>query len=201
MGLRALTRLLDAHRDVSDPARAMENRRLLDDLVPAKVPPDALLAVLRLLLAERVSIRNLAVILETVAEGREAKIPVDAIAEMVRQRLSRQIVSELIRADGTVPLIQLSPEWEDCFARHQMQGGGADVALPPDRARALRQGVADMVAHAAEAGAYPAVVTSARRRRLVHALLREAGLGNPVLSYEEVGPAAVRPAMLGSVAA
>ena len=201
MGLRALARLLDAYRDVSDPARAMENRRLLDELVPAKVPQDVLIAVMRLLLAERVSVRNLAVILETVAEGRDAKMPVDAIAEMVRQRLSRQIVAELVRTDGTVPLIQLSPAWEDCFERHQMHGPAGEVALPPDAARKLRQGVAEMVTRAAEDGSYPAVVTSARRRRFVHALLREAGVSNPVLSYEEVGPSAARPAMIGSVAA
>ncbi|UWQ21827.1 flagellar biosynthesis protein FlhA [Jannaschia sp. W003] len=200
MGLKALQRILDAHRGVSDPARAAENRRLIDDLVPAKVPQDLLLAVMRLLLSERISIRNLAVILETVAEGREAKMPPDMIAEMVRQRLGAQIVAELRRADGTVPLIQLAPGWEECFERHQMQGGLSDVALPAETARKLRQGVADLVARAAENGTYPAVVTSARRRRYVHGLLRDAGLGNPVLSYEEVGHGA-RPAMLGSVAA
>ena len=43
MGLKSLVRVLDAYRNVSDPARAMENRRLLDDLVPGKVPHDALL--------------------------------------------------------------------------------------------------------------------------------------------------------------
>ena len=200
MGLKALTRILDAHRDVSDAVRSAENRRLLDDLVPGKVPHDLLLSVIRLLLSERVSIRNLPVILETIAEARDAKLPPDVITEMVRQRLGPQIVAELRRTDGTIPLIQLSPVWEETFERHQMQGGMTDIALPPDMTRKLRQGVADMVAKAAETGTYPAVITSSRRRRFVHGLLREAGLGNPVLSYEEVGPAA-KPALVGSVAA
>ena len=200
MGLKSLSRVLDAYRNVSDPARAMENRRLIDELVPGKVPHDALLTVLRLLLAERVSIRNLPVILESVAEGRDAKMPADLIAELVRQRLGRQITAELRRPDGTVPLIQLSPVWEEQFERHQMQGGPGDIALPPETGRKLRQNVAEMMAKAAEAGNYPALVTSARRRRYMHQVLREAGLANPVLSYEEVGTG-VRPAMLGSVPA
>ena len=200
MGLKALARVLDAYRNVSDPDRAKENRRLLDDLMPGKVPHDALLAVMRLLLAERVSVRNLPVILETVAEGRDVKMPADHIAEMVRQRLGRQITAELRRPDGTLPLLQLSPVWEEQFERHGGQGGLGDVALPPEAGRKLRQNIAESMARAAEGGTYPALVTSARRRRFLHHVLREAGLTNPVLSYEEVGPAG-RPALVGSVPA
>ena len=201
MGLKTLARVLDAHRNVSDPDRAMENRRLIDDLVPGKVPHDALLSVMRLLLSERVSIRNLPVILETVAEGRAAQMPADLIAEMVRQRLGRQITAELRRPDGTIPLVQLSPAWEEQFERYGIGAPGhADVALPPDAGRKLRQGIAETMAQAAEGGAYPALVTSARRRRFLHNVLREAGLANPVVSYEEVGPGA-RPSMVGSVPA
>ena len=67
--LRGLRRLLDEFTNLSDTARAEANRRLLDELVPEKVPVDLLLAVLRLLLDERVSIRNLPAlpILPTVA--------------------------------------------------------------------------------------------------------------------------------------
>lgn len=67
--LRGLRRLLDEFTNVSDPARAEANRRLLDELIPDKVPLDLLMAVLRLLLEERVSIRNLPLILEAISEG------------------------------------------------------------------------------------------------------------------------------------
>ena len=66
MNLKALRRLLDEFTNLSDPARAAANRRMLDELVPEKVPVDLLLAVLRLLLEERVSIRNLSLILESI---------------------------------------------------------------------------------------------------------------------------------------
>lgn len=68
--LRGLRRLLDEFVTLSDSGRAEANRRLLDELVPEKVPIDLLLSVLRLLLEERVSIRNLPLILELIAELR-----------------------------------------------------------------------------------------------------------------------------------
>jgi flagellar biosynthesis protein FlhA len=70
MTLRSLRTLLDEMGRVSDPARAEANRRLLDELVPDRVPTDLLLSVLRLLLEERVSVRNLPLILEAIAEAR-----------------------------------------------------------------------------------------------------------------------------------
>jgi flagellar biosynthesis protein FlhA len=69
--LRGLRRLLDEFVTLSDTARAEANRRLLDDLVPDKVPMDLLHAVLRLLLEERVSIRNLPLILEAASARRK----------------------------------------------------------------------------------------------------------------------------------
>ncbi len=74
LSMKALRRLLDEFTNLSDPTRAEANQRLLDDLVPEKVPMDLLLTVLRLLLEERVSVRNLPLILEAVAEAR-AVIP------------------------------------------------------------------------------------------------------------------------------
>jgi flagellar biosynthesis protein FlhA len=65
---KTLQRQLDAFVTLSDTARAEENRRLLDEMVPDKVPLDMLHAVLRLLLSEQVSIRNLPLILEAIAE-------------------------------------------------------------------------------------------------------------------------------------
>ncbi len=68
--LKSLRRLLSEMTRLSDPTRAEANRKLLDELIPDKVPIDTLHAVLRLLLDERVSIRNMALILESVAEAR-----------------------------------------------------------------------------------------------------------------------------------
>ena len=201
LSLRGLRRLLDEFVNVSDPARAEQNRRLLDELMPDKVPQDLLLTVLRLLLEERVSIRNLPLILEAVAEGRGLGPP-EAVCEHVRQRLGFQLVAELRREDGTIPLIQLAPEWEKTFAAHQIESdrGLRDVALPPDQFSKLANGLADRLNRAAETGAYPALVTSTLRRRFLRTVMGAKGLTAPVLSYEEIGMEA-RPALLGVVPA
>lgn len=198
LSLRGLRRLLDEFTTLSDRTRGEANRRLLDELIPEKVPPDLLHAVLRLLLEERVSIRNLPLILEGIAEARGLGTP-EAVCEHVRQRLGFQIVADYRRADGMVPLIQLAPEWERTFQTHQIDGN-RDVALPPDLFSRLANGIAERLGQASEGGAVPALVTSAARRRFLRTVVLARGLGTPVLSYEEIGMDS-RPALLGQVAA
>lgn len=201
LSLRGLRRLLDEFVNLSEPTRAQANKRLLDELVPDKVPVDVLLAVLRLLLEERVSIRNLPLILESIAESRGIGSP-EAICEHVRQRLGFQLVAGLRREDGTIPLLQLAPEWEKTFVTYQIDGdkGQRDVALPPDQFSRLANNMAEKVNKAAETGIQPALVTSSLRRRFIRTVLGARGLATPVLSYEEIGLEA-RPAMIGQVPA
>jgi flagellar biosynthesis protein FlhA len=199
LSLRGLRRLLDEFTNLSDPIRATANKRLLDELVPDKVPIDVLLAVLRLLLEERVSIRNLPLILESIAEVRGLPSP-EAICEHVRQRLGFQMVALLRREDGTIPLIQLAPEWEKTFSSYQIDAdkGQRDVALPPEQFTRLANNLAEKLNAAAEAGLLPALVTSSLRRRFLRTVMAAKGLTAPVLSYDEVGLEA-RPAMVGQV--
>ncbi|SPH23436.1 Flagellar biosynthesis protein FlhA [Defluviimonas aquaemixtae] len=201
LSLRSVRRLLDECVNLSDPGRAEANRKLLDELIPDKVPIDLLLSVLRLLLEERVSIRNLALILEAIAEARNAGNP-EAICEHVRRRLGFQLVAELRREDGTVPLLQLAPDWEDAFAAHQIEGerGQTDVALPPEAFNRLAGNVADRIAKTGEQGVFPAVVTSARRRRFLKTVLSAKGISAPVLSFEEIGYDA-KPSIVGLIPA
>jgi flagellar biosynthesis protein FlhA len=200
--LKGLRRLLDELGNLSDPARGEANRRMLDDLIPDKVAPELLLSVLRLLLAERVSVRNLPLILESIAEVRGALGSPEAVCEHVRQKLGFQLVAELKREDGTIPLVQLAPEWEQCFATYEIDGdrGGGDVALPPEDFNRLAVALSEKLAHAAEGGVSPAIVTSTHRRRFLRLVLAAKGLSAPVLSYEEIGMEA-RPALVGMVQA
>ncbi|WP_299607874.1 flagellar biosynthesis protein FlhA [uncultured Tateyamaria sp.] len=199
--LKSLRRLIEEMKTVSDPARAEANRKMLDALIPDKVPMDILHAVLRLLLDEQVSIRNLPLILEAVAEARAVNAQPEAICEHVRQRLGFQIISGIRRDDGTLPLVQLAPEWEDTFASYQVDADrGLDIALPPDLFNRLADNVSDKLQDAGDQGIFPAVVTNTRRRRFLKTLMRAKGMNNPVLSFEEIGVDA-RPALVGVVAA
>ena len=199
--LRALRRILDEMGSLTDKARAEANRRMIEELVPEKVPLDLLLSVLRLLLEERVSIRNMPAILESIAEARPVLLSAEPICEHVRQRLGFQLVAELKREDGTLPLIQLAPEWEKVFTNYQLDGGALpQVALPPEEFNRLANAVAERLARAAETGIYPALVTSPRRRRFLRTVISARGLTAPVLSFDEIGLEA-RPSLVGQVPA
>ncbi len=199
--LKSLRRLLDEMCNLSDPDRAAGNRRLLDELMPDKVPAELLLSVLRLLLEESISIRNLSTILEAIADTRPHTPAPDQICEAVRQRLSLQLLEGLKRVDGTVPLLQLASEWEDTFNKYALgPDHGGDVALPPELFQRLTQGAADKLAHLSEEGVFPAVISSARRRRYLRTVLSAKGITAPVLSFEELGSSA-KPALMGVIPA
>ncbi|WP_299026911.1 flagellar biosynthesis protein FlhA [uncultured Sulfitobacter sp.] len=199
--LKSLRRLLEEMVNISSPMRAEANRKLLDELIPDKVPVDVLHSVLRLLLAEQVSIRNLPLILEATAEARGQNSQPEAICELVRQRLGFQLVAEMRRADGTLPLVQLAPEWEDTFSAYQVDADrGLDIALPPDLFNQLADGVSQKLNDANKNGIYPAIVTNTRRRRFMHTVMRAKGINSPVLSFEEIGLDA-RPSLVGVVPA
>ena len=171
---------------------------MLDEFIPDKVPIDTLQAVLRLLLEERVSIRNLPLILEAIAEAHAPHASAEVLCEQVRHRLGFQLVAGIQEADGALPLIQLNPSWEEMFQTYQLPEGAGivDVALPPAEFNRLANSVAEQIAHAGAQGRYPAVVTSTKRRRFLHTVLLAKGIRNPVFSFEEIGTGA-RPAVLG----
>lgn len=195
---RSLRKLLEEFVTPSDPKRAEANRRIIDEFLPDKVAIDTLQAVLRLLLEERVSIRNLPLILEAIAELHGTNASPEVLCEHVRHRLGFQLVASLTEADGALPLIQLAPEWEEIFQKYQLpQGSGVvDVALPPAEFNRLANGVAEKLGAPSAQGRFPAIVTSTKRRRFLHTVLHAKGIRNPVLSFEEIGTN-VRPAILG----
>lgn len=198
---KSLRRLLHEMTNVSDPKRAEANRKLLDEMIPEKVPVDILHAVLRLLLDEQVSIRNLPLILEATAEARSQNSQPEAICEHVRQRLGFQLVAEMKREDGTLPLVQLAPEWEDTFNTYQVEADrGLDIALPPELFNQLAENMSEKLQAASQNGINAAIVTNTRRRRFLRTVMRAKGISNPVFSFEEIGLDA-RPSLVGVVAA
>ena len=94
-----------------------EYRRLIDDMVPNLITHSTLHSVLKQLLSERVSIRNLELILEAVAEIAPFVRRPEGIAEHVRMRLASQICSDL-SIDGALNILRLGPKWDIFFHEH-----------------------------------------------------------------------------------
>ena len=195
---RTLRKTLDTFKDVTDPDRAASNKKILEEFLPEKVPMESLQGVLRLLLEERVSIRNIPVILETIAEARGSMTSPDQIADFVRQRLSYQFLTKLRDDQGRLPLVQIGPDWETQFSKYEISDstGRSDVALPPDEFNRLAKSVKEKLDDSALKGHFAAVATSGKRRRFLKTVLSAKGIRNPVISYEEI-MATERPAIVG----
>ena len=84
--------------------------------------------MLQNLLSEQISVRDLATILEGVAEACGHSRSVTMITEHVRARLSRQISDQNTNEQGVIPMISLSPQWEQAFAE-SLIGQGEDKQL------------------------------------------------------------------------
>lgn len=91
-----------------------EYRKLLDDICPAHLSYSGLQAVLKLLLSERVSIRNLHLILEAIAEVAPHIRRSELIVEHVRMRMSQQICGDL-SDNGTLKVLRLGNRWDLVF--------------------------------------------------------------------------------------
>ncbi|GJL94165.1 MAG: flagellar biosynthesis protein FlhA [Hyphococcus sp.] len=198
MTRRALRRIFDEFTATSDPVKAEANKKIIDEFVTDQTPFDLIQSVLRLLLEERISIRNLPVILEAISEGRSALSSPEQISEYVRQRLGFQFISKLRDDDGYLPLIQLAPDWEKVFSEHEQEqpNGASDIALSPSEFNRLATAIREKISKAVSTGVFPAIVTSAKRRRFLTTVLAAKGIRNSVISYEEIDPSE-RPSIIG----
>ena len=111
-----------------------DQKKLVDDLIPAAVSATTVQRVLQALLRERVSIRDLATILEGIAEVATTNASVAQITEHVRGRLARQLCFANKGDDGALAIVTMSPDWEAAFA-DALIGPGDDkqLALAPSR--------------------------------------------------------------------
>ncbi len=92
------------------------HQKLIADLVPNQISVGGIQRVLQNLLAERISIRDLSTILEGISEACGYTRNMTQITEHVRSRLARQLSDSNTNEQYHVPLITLSPEWEQAFA-------------------------------------------------------------------------------------
>ncbi|WCR11213.1 flagellar biosynthesis protein FlhA [Paracoccus stylophorae] len=187
--LGAMQRQIEELKSLSDPARAERNRRYLDSMIPDKVTPELLLAILRALLEERISIRNLPLIIDAICEFRTID-SVETVYELVRKRLRGQITQHYSDDAGRVLALQLHPAWEAEFVRADAETGRAGGgALTPALSRKLLESTRRAMA-LTQGGAQIVIVAPDHRRRTIRAVLGSNGVALPVLGLEEIDPAA-----------
>jgi flagellar biosynthesis protein FlhA len=168
-----------------------EQKKLVEDLVPGVVTQATVQRVLQALLRERVSIRDLAAILEGIGEAAPHTSSVTSLVEQVRARLARQLSFAHRGDDGALPIITLTPEWENAFAE-ALVGSGDDkqLALAPSRLQEFIRAVRETFERAALAGDTPVLLTSPGIRPYVRSIVERFRGQTPVMSQNEVHPRA-----------
>ncbi len=177
-----------------DTQNLLENLRgeypaLVEDLVPTTLTVGEVQEVLQNLLAERVSIRDLVTICETLATQGRVTRDIDLLTEYARASLARQISRQYADDSGTLHVITVGSRTEDEIASSiQQSDHGSQVAMAPWQVQRLIGVVSTEVERVAAAGRDPIILCSSRIRLAFRRLLERRLPNVVVLSFAEVTP-------------
>lgn len=166
-----------------------EYQKLIADVIPSHISLSGLQRVLQNLLSERISIRDLPTILEGISEASQYTKSVALITEHVRSRLARQICNQNTNAIGMLPLVTLSPEWEQHFSE-ALVGDGEErqLAMPPSRLQEFITRIRDVYDELGQKGENPVLLTSPGLRPYVRSVIERFRPQTAVMSQGEVHP-------------
>jgi flagellar biosynthesis protein FlhA len=162
---------------------------IVDELIPNVLSIGDIQKVLAKLLKEKVSIRDLVTIFETLADyGTYTKDP-DILTEYVRQSLSRQITLQHSSSGEALRVVTIGPTLERKIAESVQQSEqGSYLNLDPTSSQTIVQKIAEQASKLAQTGSTPIVLTSPTIRMYLRQLLERAMQDVTVLSYSELEP-------------
>jgi flagellar biosynthesis protein FlhA len=161
--------------------------KAVEELTPNNLALGVVQRVLQNLLRERVSIRDLLTIVETLADyGPVTKDP-DVLTEYVRQKLSRSIVKQFETPEGTLPVIALDPRIEDLLREKLVRGEqGSYLALEPGVAQKILTNIHQTLDRVTHLNYQPVILCSPGVRRHLKKLLDRFLPQVAVLSHSEL---------------
>ena len=168
-----------------------DHQKLVADVVPGQITVGGLQRVLQNLLAERVSVRDLPTILEGISEAASQTRSITQITEHVRSRLARQICDANINEMGFIPLVTLSPDWEQAFAESLVgEGDDRQLTMAPSKLQQFITSVRQTFERHAMMGETPVLLTSPLIRPFVRSIVERFRPATVVMSQNEIHPKA-----------
>jgi len=168
-----------------------EQQKLIGDIIPAQISTSGVQRILQNLLNERISIRDLPTVLEGVAEATAFTQNFTQVTEHVRSRLARQISNSQVSAGGYIPLITLSPEWEQAFAESIIvQGDDRQLAMAPMKLQEFITKVRQVFERTQNEGEAAVLLTSPGIRPFVRSIIERFRPATVVMSQNEIHPKA-----------
>lgn len=187
--VRAHASELLGRQDVSDLIDQVKvhHKAVVDELIPNKLEIGSVHRVLQELLKEQVSIRDLPVILETLADNATQTKDVGLLTELSRHALGGTITQPYLTPDGMLKAIGLHPDLERLLKESGTAiGATTTLRMAPELARSVLDHIVTAVGYAREAGVEPVLIASPSVRRLAKQLAQCEIKTLPVLSLGEV---------------
>lgn len=177
-----------------------EYRKLADEICSSNMSYSGLQAVLKLLLAERVSIRNLHLILEAVAEISAHVRKTEQIVEHVRVRMAQQLCGDLTE-DGVLRVLRLGSRWDLAFhqaLKRDNKGEVIEFDIDPRQLEEFSEQATTVVREQMDKGTPFVLVTSPDARPYVRMIVERLFPTLPVLSHVELAKG-IEIKILGSI--
>ena len=175
-----------------------DSAKLVAELVPARISISGVQRILQNLLTEGVSIRDIPTILEGIAEAAPVTANLTQMTEHIRARLARQISAQQSR-EGAIPIVTLSPEWDETFADSIVgHGDERQLAMAPTALQGFIAAVRETYDRLASDGEIPCLLTRPSIRPFVRSVIERVRPATVVLSQNEIH-ARARIRALGSV--
>lgn len=163
--------------------------KVVEDVVPNLLPMGSVLKVLKNLLRENVSIRDLKTILESLAESAPTQKDTQLLTEHVRTALARQITKKLVAPNGELLLLTLDRQIEETIAGGILQTDqGQQLSLEPDFVRTLIAELNQWVSEAMQQTSSAVILCSPMIRHHLKTLIDRFVPGVTVLSHNEITP-------------
>ncbi|MFN8972754.1 MAG: FHIPEP family type III secretion protein, partial [Alphaproteobacteria bacterium] len=164
-----------------------EEQKLISEVIPSQISVSGVQRVLQNLLAEQISIRDLSTIMEAVAEASRVTQNVQLVTEHVRMRLARQISHANTNEEGYIPILAMSPAWEQAFIE-SLSGEGDEkiLSMAPSRIQEFITLVRAKFDHLAVQGELPVLLTSPTIRPYVRSIIERFRAQTIVISQNEI---------------
>lgn len=160
---------------------------LVEEVAGNVLKPGEIQKVLQNLLRERVSIRDLPTILETLGDFGTRTKDIEVLTEYVRNAISRSICQSVKGPDGKIHCITLEPRLEDLIAGSiERTDGGSYLRIEPNALNKIMNAVATEVEKLLSGGHTPVVLCSPQIRPQVRRIVEGIQAGIHVLSFNEI---------------
>ncbi|MCI1589604.1 flagellar biosynthesis protein FlhA [Heyndrickxia oleronia] len=160
---------------------------LVEEVTPNPLSVGDIQKVLAKLLKENVSIRNLTIIFETLADFGKMSTDTDLLTEYVRQALARQITNQFLEEGNVLKVVTVSGKIEKMIADGvQQTEHGNYLSIDPNDSQAILEAVANQVEQLSLIGQTPIILCSPAVRMYVRQMTERYFPRVPVLSYNEL---------------